>query len=145
MINLRDYMDYWVSAKERSGVIDRVLPVTIDDQMGKRIQQLPSGELTLFVFPPVSESTARTADAYTERNRCVLFVMRKYDPQRSTSFEVLTETQPTTEILKKMLVDDAAAGCHRFRLDVGSIETAPETELYGRFAGWSIAFTATSF
>lgn len=144
MIGLQQYRKYWEYIAERTGCTG-VLPVTIDNEMSKKIQRLERDSLTLFVFPPLAEAKTAVNDAFREQCQCVVFVMKKYDPQRQTAFEVLEQTQPTVEDVKILLVDhqhfdDRAP----FRVDVSTIETAPETELYGTFAGWSIGFTAES-
>lgn len=144
MINLVQYREYWEGVSRRVGSITGVLPVTIDDQMGKKIQSLPVESVSLFVLPPMAESDSKNADNFKELNRCVVFVMAKYDPQRRSSFSLLEQTQPIVEEVKKVLLGDQRAGCPVMRVDVKSIDTAPETELYGRFAGWSIAFNVTS-
>ena len=145
MINLVQYREYWEGVARRVDSLTGVLPVTIDDQMGKKIQSLPADSVTLFVFPPLAKSEAKNVDNYKEVNKCVVFVMTKYDPQRRSSFDVLEQTQPVIDRVKSVLLNDQRAGCPVMRIDAGSIDTAPETELYGRFAGWSIAFNVTSY
>lgn len=144
MINLTEYREYWQRVASRISEITSVLPITLDDQMGKKIQSLPADSVTLFLLPPLAESTAKNVDAFAETNQCVIFVMKKYDPQRSTSFNLLEQTQPIIERVKMLMLDDQAAGCPVMRVDINSIDTAPETELYGRFAGWSIGFNVVS-
>lgn len=145
MINLVQYREYWEGIGRRIGSVTGILPVTIDDQMGKKIQSLPADSVTLFVLPPLAESHARDVDNFKEVNKCVIFLMAKYDPQRRSSFDILEQTQPIIDEIKGMLLDDQRAGCPVMRIDAGTIDTAPETELYGRFAGWSIAFNVTSY
>ena len=145
MINLVQHREYWEGVVRRLDSITKVLPVTIDEQMGKKIQSLPAEAVTLFVFPPLAESEAKNVDNFKEVNKCVVFVMLKYDPQRRSSFDVLEQTQPVIDEVKSVLLNDQRAGCPVMRIDPGSIDTAPETELYGRFAGWSIAFNVTSY
>lgn len=144
MINLLHYREYWERVADRLDSVTGVLPVTIDKNMSRRIQSLTSGSVSLFVFPPLADSATKNPDSFRENNRCVVFVMEKYDPQRKKSFDILEETQPIAELVKSMLLDDLSAPCAPFRIEVDSIETAPETELYGMFAGWSIAFNAKS-
>ena len=145
MINLVQYREYWEGVVRRLDSINGVLPVTIDDQMGKKIQSLPADSITLFVFPPLAEYNAKSVDNFKEVNKCVVFVMAKYDPQRRSSFDLLEQTQPIIDEVKSLLLGDQRAGCPVMRVEVDSIDTAPETELYGRFAGWSIAFNVTSY
>lgn len=145
MINLVQYREYWEEVGRRVDSVTGVLPVTIDDQMGKKIQSLPAESVTLFVLPPLAESDAKNVDNFKEVNKCVVFVMEKYDPQRRSSFDVLEHTQPIIDEVKSLLLNDQRAGCHVMRIEADRIDTAPETELYGRFAGWSIAFNVTSY
>ena len=70
----------------------------------------------------------------------MLFVMKKYNPQRVSAFSVLEEVQPVVEQLKVALLE--LTDCSTFTVPWDSIETAPETELYGSFAGWSLSFIA---
>lgn len=145
MINLVQYRQYWERMAERIGSITGVLPITLDEQMGKKIQSLPADSVTLFVLPPLAESEAKNPDSFREVNKCVVFLMAKYDPQRCSSFEVLEQTQPVIDLVKECMMVDQSTGCPVMRIEVGSIDTAPETELYGRFAGWSIGFNIVSY
>lgn len=145
MINLVQYRQYWERMVQRIGSITGVLPITLDEQMGKKIQSLPADSVTLFVLPPLAESEAKNPDSFREVNKCVVFLMAKYDPQRRSSFEVLEQTQPIIDLVKECMMVDQSTGCPVMRIDVGSIDTAPETELYGRFAGWSIGFNIISY
>lgn len=145
MINLVQYRQYWERMAQRIGSITGVLPITLDEQMGKKIQSLPADSVTLFVLPPLAESEAKNPDSFREVNKCVVFLMAKYDPQRRSSFEVLEQTQPVIDLVKECMMVDQSTGCPVMKIDVGSIDTAPETELYGRFAGWSIGFNIVSY
>ncbi len=144
MINLHQYRKYWEDIAASTHGITGVLPITLDDRMGRKIQSLAADSLTLFVLPPLAESTARDADTFSEVNKCVVFVMAKYDPQRLSSFEVLERTQPVVDKIKQQMTVGQRGGCARFIIRAGSIDTAPETELYGQFAGWSIGFEIIS-
>lgn len=144
MINLIRYRQYWERMACRLDYFVEVLPVTIDKEMGKSIQALPTDSITIFMFPPLSESAASNADAFRETNRCVIFLMKKYNPQRRTSYELLEEIQPEIERIKEYMIADQGRPCAPFSIDLSTLETAPETELYGTFAGWSLAFEATS-
>lgn len=140
MINLSDYREYWERVADRLDSVTGVLPVAVDKDMGKRIQALPTGSVTLFVLPPGGESDSRNPDAFREVNQCVVFVMEKYDPQRKTSFSTLESSQRAIEEVKDLMLDDLAAGCPVMRFDVSTLNTLPETEFFAGFAGWSIGF-----
>lgn len=140
MINLLEYRKYWERVACRLDCITGILPVAVDKDMGKRIQALPTGSVTLFLLPPGGESCSRTPDAFREDNRCVVFVMEKYDPQRKTAFAALESSQKAIEEIKTLMLDDLAAGCPVMRFDVATLNTLPETEFFAGFAGWSIGF-----
>lgn len=140
MIALQEYREYWERVAGRLDSVTGVLPVAVDKDMGKKIQALPTGSVTLFILPPGGESESRNPDAFREANQCVVFVMEKYDPQRKTSFAALESSQKAIEDVKAMMLDDLAAGCPVMRFDVSTLNTLPETEFFAGFAGWSIGF-----
>ena len=140
MISLSAYRQYWERVADRLDSLSGMLPVAVDKDMGKKIQALPAGSVTLFVLPPGAESRAQSPDAFREDNQCVVFVMEKYDPQRKTSFATLETSQRAIEEVKTLMLDDLAAGCPVMRFDVSTLNTLPETEFFAGFAGWSIGF-----
>lgn len=140
MINLVQYREYWERVAARLDCITEVLPVAVDKDMGKKIQALPTGSITLFILPPGGESDSRNPDASREANQCVVFIMEKYNPQRRTSFSVLESSQEAIEAVKAMMLNDLACGCPVMRFDVSTLNTLPETEFFAGFAGWSIGF-----
>lgn len=143
MISLTQYREYWEGLARRIEGITDVLPVTVDKSMGDKIKGIPKGSTSLFILPPGAES-AGSIDSFREKNMCVVFLMAKYDPQRKTAFELLEETQPLIEKVKAVMLADQAAGCPLMCIDASGIDTMPETELYGTFAGWSIGFNIRS-
>lgn len=140
MINLLQYREYWERIAARLDSVTGVLPVAVDKDMGKKIQALPTGSVTLFILPPGGESESKNPDAFREANQCVVFIMEKYDPQRKTSFAALESSQKAIEEIKALMLDDLAAGCPVMRFDVSTLNTLPETEFFAGFAGWSIGF-----
>lgn len=140
MINLTAYREYWERMAGRAEGLTGVMPVTLDDDMGKRIMDIRRETCTLFYLPPEAQSSASNADSWREENICVVFVMEKYDPQRRRAFEVLETSQRVTERVKDLLLGDLSAGCSPMRIDVPTINTMPETRFFAGFAGWSIGF-----
>ena len=140
MVNLKRYREYWEGVGKRLHSISGVLPVAIDKDMGKKIQQLPLGSVTLFVLPPGGESEGRNPDAFREWSQGVVFVMEKYDPMRRGSFDVLESSQGAIEDVKRIMRADMATGCPIMNIDLSSLNTLPETEFFAGFAGWSIGF-----
>ena len=139
MINLAEYRKYWESLAETAG-IPKTLAITIDKEMAKKLQAVKRGEIVLFWLPPASRSEGATIDAYKEENSCVLFVMAKYDPLQESSLDCLEKTQPTVELIKAQLIADSGTPCSKIKAEINSIDTMPETDFYGSFAGWSIGF-----
>jgi len=143
MVDLKEYGEYWKNIPNRLPAITRVMGVTVDEEMGPRLQRIKAGEITLFYIVPSAQADKDSdADGYTEENLCVLFLMMKYDPQRTDVVETLATVQEVMEELKAMLMDDYATNCHTLAgLKVPSLSTIPETGFYGNFAGWSLGFT----
>lgn len=144
MVNLAQYRRYWERVALRLDSVTGILPVAVDKDMAKKIQSLPTGSVTLFILPPSAESKSRDADSFREANRCVVFVMEKYDPQRRGAFDVLESSQKAIEEIKGVMLGDMSAGCQVMRFDVSTLNTLPETEFFAGFAGWSIGFTINS-
>lgn len=140
MIKLKTYREYWERVAARLDSVSGVLTVSVDKDMGKAIQALPTGSTTLFVLPPGAESLSKNSDAFRESNQCVVFVMEKYSPQRKTSFDVLESSQKAIEDVKEQMLQDLSNGCPIMRFDVSTLNTLPETEFFAGFAGWSIGF-----
>lgn len=146
MIDLKEYREYWESVANRIPVITSCMGVTVDDEMGHRLQEIAMDTATLFwIVPNAQARKGAGVDAYQEDNTCVIFVMTKYDRQRRSAVEALERVQPVMEAIKGLLMDDMAGGCPALAgLDVGTLSTIPETGFYNDFAGWSLGFTLKS-
>lgn len=139
MLSLTEYREYWQGIARRIRTITGVVPVTVDDGMAKTVGSLPAESVTLFFMPPAATGSGNP-DSFRERNECVVFVMRKYDPQRQSAYDVLEITQPVIEAVKAAMLADQAAGCPVMRFEVSTLNTLPETGFFATFAGWSIGF-----
>lgn len=144
MITLSDFREYWERMADRLPGITSAMAVTIDDEMGRKIQSMKPGTVTLFYLPPAGQSDSANPDNFREKNQCVIFVMEKYDPQRRRPFEVLESSQSCIEAVKSAMVDDMASGCRKLRFDLRTLNTMPETKFYAGFAGWSLGFDIIS-
>lgn len=142
MIALSNYRSYWEGVAQRIEAITATMGVTVDEDMGPRLQNIPAGTATLFwIVPSAQPHKGSDVDNYSEDNICVVFVMVKYDRQRVRAVEALEAVQPVIERVKQMIIDDMAAGCPALAgLDIASLSTIPETGFYGDFAGWSLGF-----
>lgn len=140
MVSLKDYLKFWNDIAEDVDEISGMLPVTVDEEMGRRIQALPRGSLTLFVLPPVADSKLSAHDSFVEENDCVVFLMGRYDPQRMQAVEMLADVQPVMERVKGLLLERMRGCCSIFELNVKSLTTMPETKFYAGFAGWSLGY-----
>ena len=144
MIILEDYRQYWEEVKKRVPELTEVLGVTVDENMARTIQKLPSGSITLFWLPPNANGKGKHVDDFRDRNQCIVFVMEKYDPSRRETMDVLSSTQKTMERVKYLLLDSQRSGCTPVRLADMDLSTMPETKFFAGFAGWSLAFNAFS-
>lgn len=143
MIALSLYREYWEGMAARIEAITDTMGVTVDEDMGPRLQDIATGAATLFwIVPSAQPHKGSDVDNYSEDNICVIFVMVKYDRQRQRATDVLEQVQPIIEQLKQTIIDDKAEGCQLLAgLDVTTLSTIPETGFYGDFAGWSLGFT----
>ncbi|MDE5750106.1 MAG: hypothetical protein K2H87_04985 [Duncaniella sp.] len=142
MINLADYRRYIESVARTVPGIKSVVPLSVDASMADRVGSVSEDDSpTLFFLVPSAEGKGST-DAWKEENLCVIFVMKRFNPRVSTSFDALVETQPLVEAVKSALFDGDYDGCRPLGVDAGTLSTIPETEFFGDWAGWSVAFTA---
>ena len=146
MIQLNNYRSYWEGVAARVEGLTATMGVTVDEDMGPRLQNIAPDAATLFwIVPSAQPHRGSDADNYSEDNICVIFVMKKYDRQRTHATEALEQVQPIIEAVKQLIIDDMAAGCQVLAgLDVSTLSTIPETGFYGDFAGWSLGFTLNS-
>ncbi len=145
MIDLKEYREFWEEIAGRLDGVKSVVPVVIDEEMGKKIQSLKDADLpALFWVPPMAESTNDSnPDALAEQNTCVVYIMKRYDPLKSSSLAALEETQPAIEELKRLLMEEHSGRCGMINLDPSTFSTMPETRFYRNFAGWSVVFSCT--
>ena len=143
MIDLREYREFWEEVAARLDGVRSAMPVVIDEEMGRKIQGLKDSDLpALFWAPPMAESTRGSdADVLAESNTCVVYVMTRYDPQKSSSLAALEQTQPAIEEIKRLLMGEYSGRCGMINLDPATFSTMPETRFYRNFAGWSLGFT----
>lgn len=144
MISLHLYRQFWESLQPRVNGLRMVMPVTVSENMGREIQGLGVADTPVLFWLPPSAEAKQTADcdSMEERNECVIFVMRKYDPQKSSALEALEFTLPIVEDIKRHFLRECVTACAMVEIEPGSITTMPETTFYRNFAGWSMGFTA---
>lgn len=144
MIDLKTYREFWDSLLPRVKGLHKVMPITVSENMNRHIQRLGAEDTpVLFWTPPSAEAQAGSnCDTMTERNECVIFVMKKYDPQKSSALEALEQTLPVIEDIKRHFLMECATACSILEIEADSISTMPETTFYRDFAGWSIGFAA---
>ena len=135
---LSAFMDELV---ERIPALKMSVPITIESNMADKIGKIGEGETPVLFFLPPSGTGSGSVDAYCEDSACVVFVMQKYNPRTATSAQVLADTHPLVETVKAELLRKSRCPCCFTKLDYSSISTLPETEFFGCWAGWSIAFT----
>lgn len=140
MINLREYREYWEKMAARIDELTAALPATADEEIGKKLQKMKSGETILFYMPPTGEGKGPDIDSYRDDSLCVIFIMRKYDAQKEDAYETLEKSQPVIEEIKALMLSDMAAGCPVMKIDHRSLSTLPETGFYRSMAGWSLGF-----
>ena len=145
MISLKQLREYFEGLVERVDGLKQAVPLTIEANMADKVNSIGEEESpVLFYLPPSSEG-AGSIDAFNDRSACVIFIMKKYTPRRSTSAAVLEDTQPVAEEVKAALLEDSRRPCHFLKADIATLSTMPETEFFGNWAGWSVAFTVDNY
>ena len=120
------------------------VPVSVEANMADKVNAVSEDETPVLFYLPPSAQGRGHVDRFEEENMVVLFVMVRYRPRTSTSFDALAASQPAAEAVKNRLVELAASPCAEIRPDLSSINILPETEFFGNWAGWSIGFTVTT-
>ncbi len=142
MVNLKDYREYWESYTEWFQDIEEVVALTVDQDISKKVQSIRGGKLVLFMLVPESKGSGSNVDNYVDNNEGVIFVGRKFDPQRGGSYECIEDIQPTIEAIRDTLLEDMSAGCPVIgKIDIDSIRLVPVSTWYNVLAGWMIDFT----
>lgn len=141
MIELKKYREFWEMVAEKIEDLSGVIPVTVDEEVAKKIKALPQDWATLFWIPPTAAGKGKNVDTFQERNQCIVFVMQKYDPARKDSLSVLEATQPIIEKVKEFLLAIGKMGCSPWMLEDMQLSTIPETKFFANFAGWSVGFS----
>lgn len=144
MIALAQYRKYWESMVERVDGLREAVPLTVEANMADKVGRIRLEDTPVLFYMPPSAEGKGNVDSFAEDNLCVVFVMQKYNPRITTGDRVLEETQPVAETVKRLLLADSSTGCHFLNAAPGSMSTLPETEFFGDWAGWSIAFTTQS-
>ena len=137
-----DYLEeFWKElSKETLGREIRVMTVTATEEMGREIKSISDGETVLFLLPPATRVKASDV-GWRDVNQCLVFLLKKYIPSRMKAAAVLNVTQCDMTHLKEGLLERwMESGCDTATLLPDSIDIQPETELFGVFAGWSMAY-----
>lgn len=145
MVDIKDYREYWEQYKERIPGISDVVPLTIDQDISKTVQNIKKDRMVLFMLVPEAKGSGMNVDAYEEKNEAVIFLGKKYDPQRGGSYACIEEVQPVISDIRDMMMEDMASGCPVLgTLDIDSIRIVPVSTWYNVLAGWMIDFTFTA-
>ena len=144
MITLKSYREYWEAMADRVEGLGSVEPLAVEAGMADKVNAVRDAEAPVLFYLPPSGQGSGSIDSFADDNLCVIFVMARYTPRVQTSFEVLEQVQPVVEAVKARLLADSALPCHFLQVDPTKISTIPEAELFGNWAGWSIAFTVKS-
>ena len=142
MVNVKEYREYWELYKERIPEIKEVVPMTVEQDMSKKVQDIKSGDLVLFMLVPEVKTEGENADNYSDKNEAVIVLAGKHDPQRGGSYQRIEDIQPYIESIRGYLMEDMAQWCPVLgRVDLSSIRMIPVSTWYNVLAGWMLDFT----
>ena len=143
-MELKKYREFWEMVAGKIEEISGVIPVTVDEDVAKKIMALKLDSITLFWIPPSATGKGKNIDSFQERNQCIVFIMQKYDPTRMDSLSVLETTQPVIEKVKEFIKAIGKTICSPWTLEDLQLSTMPETKFSANFAGWSVGFSIIS-
>lgn len=144
MILLKQLREYFEGLADCIPGLKGATLLTVEQNMADKVNDIPEDDTpTLFYLPP-SANGAGDPDSFNDKSLCVVFIMQKYNPRKSTSAEALEASQPIAEAVKAAILADSSRPCHFLTADISTISTLPETEFFGNWAGWSIGFTVDS-
>lgn len=87
MVNIKEYREYWEQYKERIPEIKEVVPLTVEQDISKKVQNIKTGDLVLFMLVPEVKTEGENADNYSDKNEAVIVLAGKHDPQRGGSYQ----------------------------------------------------------
>ena len=142
MVNVKEYKEYWEQYKERIPEISEVVPMTVEQDISKKVQGIKANSLVLFMLVPEVKTDGQTVDDYEHKNEGVVILAGKFDPQRGGSYQRIEEIQPYIESIFGYILEDMAQYCPVLgRVDINSIRMIPVSTWYNVLAGWMIDFT----
>ena len=145
MVNVKEYREYWEQYKERIPEISEVVPMTVEQDISKKVQGIKANSLVLFMLVPEVKTDGQTVDDYEHKNEGVVILAGKFDPQRGGSYPCIEEIQPIIELVRDSMLEDMGQGCPVLgRIKVNSIKMVPVSTWYNVLAGWMIDFTFES-
>lgn len=145
MILLKQLREYFEGMVARVDGLKKSVALTVEANMADKINNIGEDESpTLFYLPPSADGSGGP-DSFNDRSMCVIFVMQKYNPRKSTSADALESSQPVAEAVKAAILEDSRLPCHFLKADISTLSTLPETEFFGNWAGWSIGFTVDCY
>lgn len=145
MILLKDLRVYFENVTTRVDGLKKVVGISIEANMADRVNTVNEDDTPALFYLPPSGDGSGCVDRFCDKSMIVLFVMKKYNPRKTTSIEVLEDVQPVVEALKDLLVADSGTACCPLEIDLSTISTLPETEFFGNWAGWSVGFTCNEW
>lgn len=82
MVNVKEYREYWEQYKERIPEISEVVPMTVEQDISKKVQGIRANSLVLFMLVPEVKTDGQSVDDYEHKNEGVVILAGKFDPQR---------------------------------------------------------------
>ncbi len=145
MVNVKEYREYWEQYEQRIPEIKGFVALTVEQDISRKVQDIKSGDMVLFMLVPEVKTDGENVDNFEDNNEGVVFIGKKYDPQRGGSYPCIEEIQPIIELVRDSMLEDMGQGCPVLgRIKVNSIKMVPVSTWYNVLAGWMIDFTFES-
>lgn len=140
MINLQDFEAYINGLSEKSGA-KKTFFLTAESDIKPMLQDItPEEQPFLMVIIPSAQSKGSTQDNVSEVNLALVYLLKKHDVKEQRTFDVQKELQPHIEAMKSQLISDKEECGIMRELDLSSMHTDPENQLFSALTGWSLTF-----
>lgn len=140
MVNLQDFEVYINGLSEKIGA-KRTFFLTAESDIKPMLQDItPEEQPFLLVIIPSAQSKGSTQDNVSELNLALVYLFKKHDAKDKPTFEVQKELQPHIEATKNQLIADKEECGIMRELDLSSMHTDPESQLFSALTGWSLTF-----
>jgi hypothetical protein len=148
MLSPKTLKTYFLGYKQRVSGITDVFALVKEDELQKRIKNIPTGNVALIIIIPSYDSKSPDRDNITEDAPVLMLLVKRMDRKDDTEdsyLDTLDEMVTKLKLVRKCMLDDKALCNNIMRhLSTDGIHTDPEIDYLGCF-GYSMSFRMKDF